>query len=134
MAISYVATLRNTRMDAVKTAVDAGSGAGVIKVYAGSIPANADAALGGATLLGTLTFSDPSFPAASSGVITASAITQDSSADATGTATFFRVETSAAAVVMQGTAGTSGTDMILNTASIVAGGPIACTSFVLTHG
>lgn len=133
MAVTYIQSLSHTRLTAVSTAIDAGAGPGKLKVYAGSVPANADAALGGATLLGTLTFSDPSFGAPSSKVMTANAITQDSAADATGTATFWRATDSSDNVVAQGTAGTSGTDLILNTASIVAGGPIVVSSLTITH-
>lgn len=134
MAISYITTLKNTRLNAVTTAIDAGTGAGKLKLYAGTVPTDANASLGAATLLGTLTFTDPSFPAASAGAMTASAITQDSAADASGTATFFRITDSSDVVVAQGTAGTSGTDLVLNTATIVVGGPIVVSSLVLTHG
>lgn len=58
----------------------------------------ADAVIG--TLLATLTFADPSFGAGSSGTATANAIVDDSSADATGTASYARIEDSTGADVM----------------------------------
>lgn len=131
MAIAYPSTLRNTRMDAINTAVNAGAGAGLLRIYDGTRPATGGAAT---TLLAELTFSDPAFAAASGGVLTASAITQDSSANATGTASWFRVVDSVATVVMDGNCGTSGSDLNLTTLSIVATQPVSVSSFVLTEG
>lgn len=131
MAIAYVSTLRNTRMDAINTAVNAGAGAGLLRIYDGTRPATGGTAT---TLLAELTFTDPAFAAASGGVLTASAITQDSSANATGTATWFRVVDSTAAIVMDGNVGTSGSDLNLTTTAIVITQPVSVTSFVLTEG
>lgn len=127
-----VVAQRNARLDALKTAIDAGSGAGTIKIYTGTQPANADAALSGNTLLGTLTFTDPSAPAASAGVLTFSAITQDVAADATGTATWARIADSTGATVFDCDVGTAGATINLNTTSIVTGGPIQISSFTVT--
>lgn len=131
MAIAYVSGLRSTRMDAINTAVNAGAGAGLLRIYDGTRPATGGAAT---TLLAELTFSDPAFGAAASGVLTASAITQDASANATGTAAWFRVVDSVATVVMDGNCGTSGSDLNLTTLSIVATQPVSVSSFVLTEG
>ena len=131
MAIAYVTTLRNTRMDAINTAAHAGAGAALIRIYDGTRPATGGAAT---TLLAELTATDPMFSAAASGVLTASAITQDASANATGTASWFRVVDSTATVVMDGNCGTSGSDLNLTTLSIVITQPVSITSFVLTEG
>jgi hypothetical protein len=65
--------------------------------------------------------------------VTAAAITADSSADATGTASFFRILTqNAGTVVAQGTAGTSAADLILNTVSITAGSTVSITAATVT--
>jgi hypothetical protein len=122
--------------DAIVDLIDAGAGAGTIKIYTGTQPADGDAALGGNTLLGTLTFSDPAFGATStSGVATASAITDDSSADATGTATWARIQDSDAANVFDCdvTATGGGGTITLNSTSITSGGTISITAFTLTH-
>ena len=67
---------RDAACNAIVDLVDAGAGAGTIKVYTGAAPTNpGDAASG--TLLGTLTCSDPAFGASSTGTATASAITSD---------------------------------------------------------
>ena len=73
-------------------------------------------------------------PAASGGVLTLNAITQDSAADATGTATHFRLfKSDGTTVVLDGDVGTSGSDCNINTTSIVSGAIVAVTSFVLTE-
>lgn len=133
MANVRIATAtRNAMLDQIRTAMDAGAAAATCKVYTGTQPANADAALSGNTLLATLTFSDPSAASAASGVLTFSAITEDASADATGTATWARIADSNGNTVFDCDAGTTGTTIILNTASIVASGPVRITSATLT--
>lgn len=119
--------VRNSMMTAMLNAIDAGAGPGTIKFYTGTQPANGDAALSGNTLLGTLTFSDPSGTVAT-GTLTFSAITEDSVADATGTATWARIQDSVGTNVDDVDVGTSGATINLNTVAIVAGGPIRITS------
>lgn len=131
MTVSASTTLRNARNDAITTALGNGS---LINVYSGTRPANVAASITG-TLLGTMTGGTPFAPASSAGVLTANTITQDSSADNTGTASHYRHwQSNGTTGVMDGTAATSGQDMTLNTTSIVAGGPISCSSYVLTDG
>lgn len=105
---------------------------GTLKIYDGSQPANANTAVSTQTLLATLTFGSPAFGGAVAGVATANAITQDSSADATSTATWFRALTSGAATVFDGSVGTSGANLNLNATSIVAGAAVSVTAFTLT--
>lgn len=131
MALAYATTLRNARLDAINTAANAGAGAALLRIYDGTRPATGGTAT---TLLAELTFSDPAFGAAGSGIITAAAITQDASANATGTATWFRVVDSSATFVMDGNVGTSGSDLNMTTTSIVATQPVSCSSFVITEG
>lgn len=119
--------------DAVVDLIDAGSGAGTIKIYTGTIPTDANTAIGAQTLLATLTFSDPAFGAASNGVATASAITSDSSADATGTAAWARIADSNGTTIMDVTVGTSGEDINFNTVSFVSGAAIAISSLTYTQ-
>jgi hypothetical protein len=125
---------RNAALDAITTALGS---AGTIKIYTGSQPANANTALGAQTLLGTLTFSNPAAGAAASGVLTFSSVTQDSAADATGTATWARIASSGGTTVFDCDVGgtnesTTGT-IQLNTSAIVIGGPISISSFTLTY-
>jgi hypothetical protein len=123
---------RNAMGDALVDLVDAGSGAGTAKVYTGTKPAGPGTAIGAQVLLGTLTLSDPAFGSFASGVGTASAVTSDTTADATGTATWFRVLDSNNVAIWDGTCGTSDADMILDSVSIIAGGTIAVSSWTIT--
>lgn len=107
-----------------------------ILIYSGTPPADADAALSGNTLLAELVMSNPAFGSAvdiSPGArATAATITEDSTADNTGTATFFRVRDRNNVVVMQGTVGTSGAELNLNSVAISAGAAVQVTSMTFT--
>lgn len=129
MALGIATAIRNGWLDDLKTALDAGAGAALIRIYDGSRPATGGAAT---TLLAELTCSDPSATAASNGVLTFSAITQDASANATGTASWFRMVDSAGTFVLDGSVGTSGADLNLTTTSIVATQPVSITSATIT--
>lgn len=120
--------------DAVVDRIDVG-GAGVLRIYDGTQAATADTAIGAQVLLAELTFSATAFGAASNGVATASAITSDSSANATGTASWFRVIANggSGATQFDGTVGTSGADLNLNTTSIVAGAQVSISAFTYTQ-
>lgn len=122
--------------DAIVDLLDLNSPPATCKLYTGTQATDPDTAVGAQTLLGTLTFSNPAFGAAADanpgGRATASAITSDSSADATGTATWFRTAQGGGTAVMDGSVGTSSADMILNTVSIVSGAEIAVTSWTVT--
>ena len=128
MTLGYVVTLRNAQLDAIPSAVGS---SGKIRIYSGTQPATGGTAT---TLLAELPLSATMAPAASSAVLTLNAITSDTSADATGTASWFRILTSANAAVIDGTVGTSGADMNFNSVSFVAGATIAISSFTITAG
>jgi threonine dehydrogenase-like Zn-dependent dehydrogenase len=126
----------NAARDAAINAIAATLNGGSVRIYSGTAPANADAALSGNTLLAQATLNATAFGAASSGVVTANSITADSSADATGTPTFFRLLTSGGTVVYQGTAGASGQELNLADLSggqILAGGSVTVTSLTMTQ-
>lgn len=132
MTLSYSTTLRNATVDAITTAAGASA---LLRIYNGTPPANVGTALSGNTLLAELTCNSTFAPSASSGVLTLNSITSDSSADATGTASFFRIyKSDGTTAVLQGTVGTSGADLNLNTTSIVSGAQVAVTSFTITAG
>lgn len=128
MALGYSTTLRNAQLDAITTAVGT---SGKIRIYSGTRPATGGTAT---TLLAELPCSATFAAAASGGVLTLNAITADSSADATGTASWFRVLTSANVAVIDGDVGTSGSDLNLNSVSLTAGGSVSITSFTITAG
>jgi len=127
-------TCRNAACDGIVDAIDGGTPPGRIEHRVGSQPTNVNDASSG-TLLGTQLFSNPAFGAASTGVATASAIANDSSADASGTAGYFRIYTGAGgdtAALAQGNTSTSGADLNFDNNVIVAGGVIAISAFTIT--
>jgi len=123
--------------DAIVDLIDGGTSAGNIRGRTGAQPAGADETETG-TLLFTLVMSDPAFGNAADGtpggVATASAITDDSSADATGTLGYCRVAAVGTSPddIMDGEAGTSGADFNFSTLSIVSGATISMSSFTVT--
>lgn len=133
MALGLATTLRNARLDAINTAFNAGAGACLIRIYDGTRPATGGAAT---TLLAELTCTDPAAAAASGGVLTLSAVTADSSANATGTATWFRMVDSTAAFVLDGsvTATGGGGDLTLDSTSTTTGQVVSLTSGTFTEG
>lgn len=130
MATKYSTALINARLDAITTAVGNG---GLLRIYSGTRPANPAAAITG-TLLAELTCGTP-FAGAASGVLTPNSVTQDSSANATGTATHFRVfQSDGTTAVIDGDVSTSASDLNLTTTSIVSGQPVSITSWTITGG
>lgn len=112
---------RNAGLDAALDRANAGSGPGTIKIYTGSQPATADTAESG-TLLVTFTLADPAFSGASGGVKDLDADPDlSANAAATGTAGWARCEDSDGNNVFDGSVGTSGTDFIITSTSIVSG-------------
>jgi hypothetical protein len=106
---------------------------GTMRCYTGSAPANADAALTG-TLLATLTFGATAFGASASRVLTANAITQDSSADNTGTIGYVAcVASNGTTVISLHTVGVGTGEAQFNTLSVSTGQPVACTAFTITQ-
>ena len=124
--------------DAIVDRVDLGStnATGRLRIYSGSVPTDADTALGAQVLLAELNMSNPAFGSAADlnpgARATAAAISDDSSADATGTAAFFRIVDRNPTAVMQGACATSGSELNFNTPSIVAAAIVSVTSFTVT--
>jgi len=131
MTISYAVALKNLRLDQITSQIGA---SGLLRIYSGSVPANADTALGAQVLLAELPCSATFAAGASGGTLTANAITTDASADATGTAAFFRITTSGGTAKVQGSVGAGSGDLSLNTVSIVAGAAVSVSSLVITAG
>jgi hypothetical protein len=130
MAIQYSLTHRTNAMSTLNTDIGANA---VIKVFTGTIPTNCGTADTG-TLLVTFAGNAGGFGTAASQVLTASAVASATAANA-GTVGYFRIYPSAATTtnaVVQGTVGTSGTDMIVTNASIAAGQTCNFTSLTVT--
>lgn len=131
MAIFASTGLRNRLLatGALKTGFDAGS---EIRIYAGTVPADADTAIGGATLLVTIKngASGITFDAAAAGGILVKnpAETWSGTNAATGSPTFYRHvltaddgSTSTTALRYQGTCGVAGADMNLTASTLTSG-------------
>lgn len=124
---------RNELLDALRDNANSGK----LRIYSGTRPTNADTALSGNTLLAELTMGATAFGASSGGVITANAVTSDSAADATGTASFVRLFESDGTTVIADfgvTTGSpaNGTEVQLNTLSIVQNAVVSCSAFTVT--
>lgn len=131
MALGFATTLRTARASQIVAAIDAGAGAGKLRLYNGTRPATGGAVT---TLLAELTFSYPC-GTVTNGVLTFSDITSDSSADTTGTATWFRIVDSTGAFVLDGTITVTGGggDITMTSTSIQAGVTVDGTSLVFTE-
>lgn len=130
MAMKLSNTARSAAADAVVDLADTG----YIRIYDGSQATDPNTAIGAQVLLAELRFGATAFGAASNGVATANAITGDASANATGTATWFRVlKSDGSTVLWDGTVGTSGADLNLNSVSIVSGGTVDISSMTYTQ-
>ena len=128
MAAGYVTGLRNAQLDALATFA---GNSGKLRIYAGSRPATGGAAT---TLLVELVMNATAFAAASSGVLTANAITSGV-AVATGTATWARLfKSDGTTIVADLGVGTSGQEVTIATTSIVTSATVSCSSFVVTRG
>lgn len=125
MAVTYTTAAKNARLDAVRALIDAGAGAGKLKIRDASN-----------VVLATLTLADPSAPAASGGVLTLDfdPDISDTSADASGTATNAIITDSDDTTVISGlTVGVSGTDIVVDSVSITAGQTVTITAGTITH-
>lgn len=116
--------------------IDAGAGDGKWRIYDGSQATDPDTAVGAQVLLAESTFSDPAFgnaaDAAPGGRATANAIDPDTAANATGTASWFRVLDSNNVAIIDGTVGTGTHDMVVNTTAFVSGAEVAISSWTVT--
>lgn len=121
--------MSNAAVNAEADALAALANGGFILFYSGTKPATADTAVTDQVLLAELGLGDPAFGAAVDGVITANPITPDSSANASGTATWFRVVTSGGGSLWDGTVGTSGANINLNSVEISAGALVGLSAF-----
>lgn len=119
---TYSAAAKKDANDAFLALIDAGSGAGKIRIRSASD-----------TLLAEIALNDPGGTVnAGTGVLTLSIAGPDSSANATGTAAYCEICDSDNTVhlsipAQQGTVAVSG-KIVMNTLSIVSGGPVEIVS------
>lgn len=135
MAVQFNVATRNARLDQIESLNGTSCS---LEIRSGSPPANC-ATAGTGTILATINLPSDWMTAASSGSKSINGTWTDASADNTGTAGHFRVYNSQATkdnttCFMQGTVGTSATDMIVNSTSFVAGNSFTVNTFTLTDG
>jgi hypothetical protein len=129
MAFQLSTTVRNAMLDQMETTI---STAPTLTIRTGAQPADCAAADSG-TVLATIVLPSDWLAAASAGAkAIAGGPWQDASADNTGTAAHFRVK-AGATCHMQGSVGTSATDMILDSVSFTAGQAFSITAFTITQ-
>lgn len=125
--------LSDEAANAAMNALGALCNSGLLRIYEGTQPADGDTGIGASTLLAELTMGATAFGSAADGVITANAITVDSDANATGTAQWFRIwKSNGTDEVVDGTVGTSGADLNLNSTAIQQHAEVEVTSLTLT--
>lgn len=133
MALQFSVAVRNARLDAVETTVGTSA---VLQIRTGSVPANC-AAVSTGTVLATLNLPADWMAAASAGSKTLLGTWQDATADAAGTAGYFRIfDTAVTTCHIQGTVAITGGggDMELDNTSIAPGQQVTVTAFTLTDG
>lgn len=129
MTLQYSVSVRNAKLDAIETAI---STSAIMKIRTGAVPANCAAADAG-TVLATVALGSDWMAAASGGAKAKSGTWEDTSADASGTAAHFRIYASDGTTChIQGTVGTSGTDMIVDSVSFTAGQSFTVNTFTIT--
>ena len=123
MAVSYATSLKDTRMTAVITAIDAQTAAGTLEIGTATM----------ALLLVSIPLAKPSFTE-SGGVITMATVPRTANATATGTAAAAQIKDGAGTIFVSGlTVGTTGTDIILSTTAITSGQAVTINSGTITH-
>ena len=126
MAAGFNVTLRNAMLNAITTATGS---AGLLRVYNGTRPATG-ASAGGSTLLAEATCGSPFAPSASGGVLSPT-LPASTLIVATAEANWWRLLTSGAVHVMDGSVGV---ELIINFPDLVNGEPLDITSWTITSG
>jgi hypothetical protein len=134
VAKQFSVAVRNARLDAIESAIGT---APLLRIYSGTPPANCAAALSGNTLLAEITLPSDWMAAASGGTKAKSGTWTDSSANATGTASFYRIFDSAGATCHeQGTVTITGGggDLEVDNTSFASGQQFTVSTWSYTEG
>ena len=122
MSVNYVTAVKNTRMTAVRDAIDAGAGAGKLKIYTAAY----------ASLLVEIALNDPCGTVAS-GILTFTGLPKSGVAGNNGVAAIARLTDSTDTLVADGiTVGTVGTDIIIDNTNIANGQTVNFNSGTIT--
>lgn len=122
MALTLTTAARNAACNAIVDLIDGGT-----------TDANGDIVImtSGDVEVATLAMSNPAFGAAATGVATAAAISDDTSATG-GTAALFKVQDRDNTEIFRGTVGTSGADLNLSSVTIGASDTVSISSLTVT--
>lgn len=134
MAKQFSTAVRNARLDAIESTIGVSA---LFRIYSGTKPATPATALSGNTLLAEITLPSDWMAAASGGTKSKSGTWTDSSADATGTASFYRIYDSTGTTCHeQGTvtATGGGGDATVDNTSFAAGQSFTITQWDYTEG
>lgn len=128
MAVTLNTALKNTLLDGLDTTFNSGS----LVIRTGSPPGANNAATG--TVLATVPLPVDAFAPASGGSKAAQGTWQDLSADASGTAGYFRLLNSGGTLVLEGTvtATGGGGDLTLDNVVLATGQQVTITAFTLS--
>jgi len=127
MALQYSVAVNSARLDTVETTVGASA---KLKIYTGTAPANCAAAATG-TLLVDISLPLDWMNAAATGSKTKLG-TWSGTGAAAGTAGYFRItDTVGTAVGIQGTAGMTGTDLVMDNSNVAVSQVISVNTFTL---
>lgn len=131
MAIKYSLDVNNARLDAIETTIGASP---TLAIFDGAVPANCSVANVGNTIV-TMTLPTDWMAAASGAAKAKNGTWQDTSADATGTAQYFRIFDGANCHI-QGNCGatSSGADMELDNTSVSTGQQVTVSTFTINSG
>lgn len=132
--LKYSAALKNAQMNAVTTAAGASA---LLLLYSGTQATNPDTAIGAQVLLATLTCNATFAPGAAAGVLTLNAITNGTGTAGAGAgtaATWYRLTTAGGTALIDGSVGTSASDLNLTgTTSIATGQTVSVSSATYTN-
>lgn len=137
---SFSQSMSHDMLNVITTMANAGGAAPILRLYTGSVPIDADASVGSATVFCDLTCAYPLAPPAANKTLTFSPITPHASVkfptDSSLGPTFFRLLTSTGVTILQGDVTATGLQGIIQIdyANMVANTPAQVKKLVLTLG
>lgn len=124
MSVVYNATVKNTRMQDVLTAIDADANPAALEI----------GTAGMAAVLCVVTLADPSFTL-SGAVLTMAGVPKSGTATGAALAAEARIKDGAGTIIVSGlTVGTSGTNIVISNTTIAINDIVQIDSGTLTHG
>jgi hypothetical protein len=129
LAVQLSVAVRNARLDAIESTIGTSP---TLELRTGAPPATCATADSG-TVLATMALPSDWMATAASGSKALSGTWQDLTADASGTFGHYRIK-QGGTCHMQGTCGTGGSDLVMDSATVTAGQQVSVTAFTLTDG